>query len=119
MKKEFTCIICPLSCHLTVYKEGDSIVVEGNTCKRGKTFGENEYTNPMRLLTTTVKLKGSYLNRLPVISQEEIPKNKTFECVKELYKITVEAPVTRGQVIIENICGTGVNIVASRSIKKI
>lgn len=117
MKKEFTCIVCPMSCSLTVYQEGDNIIVEGNSCKRGKVFGENEFINPKRILTTTVKVDGSFVKRLPVISSDEIPKNKIFECVKELYKISVKPPIKLGQVIMENICGIGVNIVASRSIK--
>jgi CxxC motif-containing protein len=118
MKKEFTCIVCPMSCHLTVYKDGNDIVVEGNSCKRGKIFGENEFINPKRMLTTTVKITGSHLARLPVISNDEIPKSKIFECVNELYKITVEAPIKRGYIIMKDICGTGIDIVASRSIKK-
>lgn len=117
MKKEFTCIVCPMSCSLTVYKEGENIIVEGNSCKRGKAFGENEFTNPKRMLTTTVKVTGSYLKRLPVISSDEISMNKIFVCVKELYKIALNAPVTRGQIVMENICDTGVDIIASRNIK--
>ncbi|GMQ62604.1 DUF1667 domain-containing protein [Vallitalea maricola] len=119
MKKEFTCIVCPMSCHLTVYQEGDNIIVEGNTCNRGKVFGENEYVNPKRMLTTTVKIDGSHLKRLPVISNDEIPKSKIFECVNELYKMTVKAPIDRGDIIIKDICNTKVDIVASRSIAKI
>jgi CxxC motif-containing protein len=117
MKKEFTCIVCPMSCSLTVYQEGDNIIVEGNSCNRGKVFGENEFINPKRMLTTTVKVEEGYVKRLPVISSDEIPKNKMFECVKKLYKISVKPPIEIGQVIMENICDTGVNIVASRSIK--
>ncbi|GKX32210.1 NAD(FAD)-dependent dehydrogenase [Vallitalea longa] len=119
MKKEFTCIVCPMSCHLTVYNDGDKIVVEGNTCKRGKVFGENEFTNPKRMLTTTVRIEGSHLKRLAVISSDEIPKNKMFECVNELYKVTVKAPISRGNIIFHNICSTGVDIIASRSVKKL
>jgi len=104
---------------LTVFQKGENIIVEGNSCKRGKVFGENEFINPKRMLTTTIKVIGSNLKRLPVISSDEIPKNKIFEIVQELYKISVEAPIKRGQTVIENICGTGVNIIASRSVKKI
>ncbi len=119
MKKNFTCIVCPVSCSLTVYQEGENIIVEGNSCERGKVFGKNEFINPKRMLTTTVKVIGSNLKRLPIISSDEIPKDRIFEIVQELYKISVEAPIKRGQTIIEDICGTGVNIIASRSVKKI
>ena len=119
MGKKFTCIVCPVSCTLRVYQKEENIIVEGNSCKRGKVFGENEFINPKRMLTTTVKVVGSNLKRLPIISSDEIPKDRIFEIVQEIYKISVEAPIKRGQTIIENICGTGVDIIASRSIKKI
>lgn len=119
MKKDFTCIVCPMSCSLTVRKEGENIIVEGNSCKRGQAFGASEFMNPKRMLTTTVKVIGSHVKRLPVITSDEIPMDKMIKTVKELYKISVKAPVNRGQTIVKNIGGTGVDIIASRSIKKI
>ena len=119
MCKEFTCIVCPVSCTLKVSKEGEEIIVKGNNCKRGKAFGENEYKAPKRMLTTTVKVVESYHKALPVISSEEIPKEKILECVEQLYKITVKAPIKKGQIIIKNILDTGVDVVASRSLRHI
>lgn len=115
-EKEFTCIVCPKSCKLTVRDTEDGIQVEGYTCKRGLEHGKREFTNPVRMLTSTVKLENSRVHRLAVISESEIPKNKIDECLKELYKVTVTAPVKCGDVILENICDTGVNIVASRTL---
>jgi len=119
MCKEFTCIVCPVSCTLNVSKEGEEIIVKGNNCKRGKVFGENEYKSPKRILTTTVKVEESCHKALPVISSDEIPKEKMFECVEQLYKMTVKAPIKKGEIIIKNILNTGVDIVASRSLKQI
>lgn len=118
MKKEFTCIVCPMSCHLTVEETQGEIRVLGNGCKRGLAFGENEYVNPKRMVTTTVKVKGSHLKRLPVISTEELPLDELFVYMHDLYQVSVEAPIEKGQVIIENIRNSGVNIVASRRLKK-
>ncbi len=119
MKNEFTCIVCPMSCVLTVEEQNGEITVLGNGCKRGKEFGKNEFINPKRMVTTTVKVTGSHLNRLPVISTEELPLDHLFAYMHELYQVVLEAPVEKGQIIIENIGGSGVDIVASRSLNQI
>ena len=117
MTKEFTCIVCPVSCSLKVESENNEILVTGNQCKRGMIFGQNEFTHPMRMLTTTVKIEGQNLHRLPVISTKEIPKEKLKDLVKELYKLTIKAPVKRGDVIVKNISNTGADIIATRTIQ--
>jgi len=111
----YTCIVCPVSCQLTVEEVGGELKVTGHTCKRGEEFGKNEHTNPMRMLTSTVVLEGSFLNRLPVVSEKEVPKAKLRECLKAVYAAKVQAPVQCGDVVIADVCGTGVNILASRS----
>ena len=111
-----TCIVCPMGCPLKVTKLENGYKVEGNTCKRGEKYGVEELTNPKRVITTTVKLKGSYLNLLPVITEDAIPKGMMFEIMEELDKITVTAPINVGDVIVENILGTGVNIVSAKAV---
>ena len=119
MTKEFVCIVCPSSCRLTVEELGDGqYKVSGNTCKRGVDHGIREYTNPQRMLTTTVAISGAELPRLPVISSGELPKAKLCQCLDELYQTVVTAPITSGQVILHNICGTGVDICASRTMNR-
>ncbi|SEF41723.1 CxxC motif-containing protein [Caloramator fervidus] len=117
-KINLICIECPMGCNLEVIKHKD-IEVKGNKCKRGKDYALKEIENPKRVLTTTVILKNSYLKRLPVRSEGEIPKSLLFECIDYLNKIEVEAPVKMGQVIVENILNTGINIIASRSAEKL
>ena len=119
MKKIFTCIVCPMSCALTVEEQNGEITVLGNGCKRGKKFGINEFTDPKRMVTTTVKVMGSHLKRLPVISTEELPLDHLFMYMHELYQVVLTAPIEKGQIIIENIGESGVDIVASRSLKQI
>jgi CxxC motif-containing protein len=116
-EKEVVCIVCPSSCRLTVREENGTITVEGNGCKRGIEHGISEFTNPMRMLTSTVVVNGGSLPRLPVISTGEVPKAKLTECLTLLYGVAVSAPVTCGDVIVKDICGTGVDVVASRSMK--
>lgn len=117
MKKEFTCIVCPVGCRLSVVEENGEVTVSGNRCKRGQRHGLNEYGNPTRMLTTTIALSGAYIRRLPVISTQEISMQMMDECLKALYQMQATAPIAAGTVVAHNICGTGVDIVATRSIK--
>jgi len=105
-----------VSCSLEVNTIEGEIQVKGHSCKRGIDFGKAEYTEPKRMLTTTVKIEGSRLKRLPVISTGEIPMKEIIKEVERLYKVTVKAPVKRGEVILSNVCDSGVDIVASRTI---
>lgn len=118
-QKEFVCIVCPNSCRLTVRENDGEITVDGASCKRGILHGKNEYQCPMRMLTSTVAVKGGIHPRISVVSDAEIPKEKMRECLDVLYKTELTAPVRAGETIIENICGTGVDIIASREMKKI
>ncbi|MEG0379037.1 MAG: DUF1667 domain-containing protein [Eubacterium sp.] len=118
IKKEYTCIVCPNSCSLEVTDNHGTMTVKGAGCKLGIIHGEKEYSNPERMLTTTVVIVGGTHKRLPVISADELPKDKIEACLSALYGCSVKAPVKSGQVIVENICGTGINIVASRSMKE-
>lgn len=82
-KKEMICIVCPIGCHLEVTEDKSvegGYKIDGATCKRGKLYGVKELTRPTRLLTTTVKIEGGDLPRLPVRTKEEIPKGKILEC---------------------------------------
>ncbi len=118
-RKEMICIVCPIGCHLEVVEDPESetgYTVYGATCKRGEVYGAKEMSNPTRLITSTVKINGSSLNRLPVRTDSDIPKDKIFDCMRIINEVEVEAPVEMGDIIIENILGTGVNIVASRSL---
>lgn len=115
---EYTCIVCPLSCHLTVSEEKDgTVTVSGNGCKRGEEHGRNEYQNPMRMITTTVKILNRQEKRLAVISRGEVPKAKLTECLSEIYRTAVEAPVSCGDVVVRDVCHTGVDIVSTSTIE--
>lgn len=114
-KKEYVCIVCPNSCRLTVTDDNGEITVTGNSCKRGYEHGISEYTHPKRMLTSTVAVENGILPRLSVVSSDEIPKDQLNDCLKDIYKVVVKAPVKCGDTIISNIENTGVDIVASRS----
>ena len=112
--REMTCIACPMGCALTVsLDEGKVVSVTGNTCPRGVKYAETECTHPTRSLTTTVKVAGGIHPVVPVKSDGAVPKEKLLDCVAVLRDVTVPAPVKIGDVIFENICDTGINIVAT------
>lgn len=115
IKTELTCIVCPMGCHLNVEQSEDGFKVEGNTCKRGEKYAVQELTNPTRVITTTVKLENSYLQLLPVKTEDPIPKGMIFDIMEALDKVRVNAPVKVGDVIVENILDTGVNVISAKT----
>ena len=116
MKKEIICTICPLGCRITVEGEGEVIrSVEGYTCHRGLEYATAEFTHPVRILTTTVKVAGNDGELLPVRSAAPVPKEKLFDCMEVIRTVQVNLPVAMHDVIVADICGTGVNIVATKA----
>lgn len=114
-KRELICIGCPMGCPLVVELEDSDVVsVTGQTCKRGEVYARKEVTNPTRIVTSTVKVEGGKVDMVSVKTRDDIPKGKIFECVKALKGVTVKAPVRIGDVIVANVVGTGVDIVATK-----
>ena len=117
-KRELICINCPLGCIVTVEMDGQEVVsVTGNTCPRGDAYARKEVTNPTRIVTSTVKVEGGKAYMVSVKTKSDIPKDKIFDCVKALKGITVQAPVHIGDVIVANVAGTGVDMVATKEAK--
>lgn len=108
---DLTCIICPRGCKLVT----DGMNVSGNFCKRGIDYAISEFTNPVRVITTTVKVLNSEISQLPVKTNKPIPKNQIFEIMEKLKSIEVMTPIKINQVIVENII-EDVNIVSTRAI---
>ena len=118
MKTELNCIVCPMSCLISVELDdtsGEMISISGNTCKRGENYALNELINPMRQLTSTVAIQNAAYSRLPVILSSEIPKGKIFDVMERIKEVTITAPVSIGDTIISDVCGLGVDVIASRS----
>ncbi len=112
----YLCIECPLGCHLEVEEdaEGSIVDIRGFACIKGRKFAEQEHTNPRRMVTTTVAVGDGRWPRLPVRTTAEVPKDKVWKVVELLRPVSVESPVTMGDVIYTDIAGTGVDVVASR-----
>jgi len=116
--KTILCIVCPNGCRLNAEKsaEGFGYAISGNRCQRGIDFAIAEITNPMRTLTTTVRTSFPGIPVLPVRTAGEIPKGKIMEAIKYLNAITVSRPLGIGKVVVENILGLGVDIIATSDI---
>lgn len=118
VKRELTCISCPIGCQLEVEMEANEVVkITGNNCKRGAEYAKKECTNPTRIVTSTVVVLGGALPVVSVKTEADIPKQLVFDVIKELKKVSLKAPVKIGQIVIENILNTGINIIATTSVK--
>lgn len=115
MKRDLICVSCPFGCAISVDLDdkGSVLSVTGNTCKRGEQYAISECTNPVRVLTTTMKVNGGSLAVVPVKTSAPIPKGKMFDCMKTINNEVVDAPVRMGDILICNICDTGADIIAT------
>ncbi len=114
MTKEIICTVCPTGCTIHVEGENGTITkIEGFSCPRGKLYAENEFISPVRILTSTAKVKNAKSLLVAVRSRTPVPKDKLFDCMDEIRKLDLTAPVKRGDVLIKDVCGTGVDIIAT------
>lgn len=113
--KNIICTCCPMGCHMTVtIEDGKVLSVEGNTCKRGSKYAVDEITCKKRTLTTTVKTDKGYL--LSVRTYGSIPFDSIPEAMKILNSLTLKTPVKIGDIVCENICNSGINVIATKNV---
>lgn len=111
--REMVCIVCPRGCTMKLEGSGESLTVTGNFCKRGAQFAVSEMTAPTRTICTTVRTVFPSVPVLPVRVSAEIPKDKIFEVMRAVNEAVVETPVRRGEAVIQNVLGLGVDIIAT------
>ncbi len=128
-ERHITCIQCPMGCQLTITIDGDIdeitglaskdavVTVTGNTCPRGEEYGKKEVTAPTRVVTTTIDVEGGDIPRVSVKTASDVPKEKVFDVVREIKKIKITAPIKIGAVVITDVAGTGVDVVATKNVK--
>lgn len=114
MKKKIICVVCPRGCTMEADIQKDTITVTGNACSRGEKHAIGECTNPVRSLTSIVRVSNREDTMVSVKSAAPVPKGKLFEIMERLHSTTVQAPVRIGDVILKDICGT--DIVATKEI---
>lgn len=119
MEKQITCIGCPLGCAVTITMEqGEITSVTGYTCSRGEKYARQKVTHPTRIVTSIVKVNEGDIQMVSVKTESDIPKNKIFDCMEAIREIVVTAPVKIGDIIVPDVCGTGVNVIATKNIDK-
>lgn len=117
--KEMICINCPLGCILSVSQnEAGEVTVSGNTCPRGAEYGRTEMTAPKRVVTSTVRVKGGNGRVVPVKTAAPVPKEKIGGCMEALKKAEAVLPVRIGDIVLENVAGTGIAVVATKGMRQ-
>ena len=113
---EITCFNCPVVCRRDVTLENGQVVsVTGNTCKRGETYARQECVDPQRMVTAVIPVAGSAVP-LSVKTRTPIPKKRIADCMRALSEVRIAAPVAAGSVVLADVCGTGVDVIATKSV---
>ena len=118
MKKELVCIVCPRSCRMQITEANGELIITGNTCKRGHDFAVRETTDPRRTICTTVRTAFPDVPVLPVRVSAPVPKNRIFDVMREVNRVTVTTRPGRGDIILENVLGLGADVIATSNILK-
>lgn len=118
-KKHFVCVVCPIGCEIDVVHDGSKIIsMEGNKCEKSEEFVSQELIEPMRILTTTVRIQGSRWPVIPVRTDKAIPKRLFPRIMKQLRLIKLQAPVNMMDVVVKDALRTGANIIATRTMPR-
>jgi len=120
-KRKMICIVCPLGCELEAEIDGESgeiIDIKGSRCPKGREYAIGEITDPRRILMTIVKVRGGRLPIVSVKTAEPIPKGKLLDASMAVSQIVVDAPVMVGDIIVDNLLGTGVSVIATNNVHK-
>jgi CxxC motif-containing protein len=118
MADELICITCPLGCHLSVERmPNGELAVSGNKCPRGARYAQEEYLAPKRVVTATCRPDSLGAIRVPVRTTQAFPKERVDELLKALYALKVKLPVQRGDAIIKDALGTGIDVIAARTVR--
>lgn len=115
---ELTCIRCPIGCLVSVTQDeqGNVIDIRGNSCPNGSRYAASELVNPVRTVTSTARVEGGELPVVPVKTKSDIPKGRVFDCMEAINRVSVKAPVRIGDVVIADLLGLGVDVVATRNV---
>ena len=116
-----TCIGCPLGCQIEVMMEDDGkiLLVTGNTCPRGDKYARKEVTAPTRIVTSSVRVYGSRTGErmVPLKTASDIPKEKIMDIIRSLRGVSVPCPVKIGDILIRDVAGTGVDMIATKNVE--
>ena len=119
MKRTFTCIVCPNGCEMEAEYEGTNVIsVTGNLCPKGRDYVTQELVDPRRTIASCVIVKGGILPLTSVRTNRAIPKDRIFDMMAEINKVTLAAPVHIGDVVIKNVLGLDSDVIVTKHIDK-
>lgn len=120
MERDLTCINCPMGCSLHVVLEnGEVVSVEGNTCPRGKVYALTEVTHPVRMVTSIVPVKDGEIAVVSCKTSQPVDKDRIFDVIRAMDGLCIKAPVEIGDILAENIAGSGADLIATRHVGRI
>lgn len=111
--KELVCINCPAGCLLQVTEKDGEYQVTGNRCGRGPKYAVQELTDPRRVLTVLMPVEGC-AKPISVKTSQAVPKDMLMDCAREIYRHPAKGPVKAGEVVLEDLLGTGADVIATR-----
>jgi len=141
MDDRLTCLLCPVGCELEVQREGEALNVRGSQCDKGVGFAQDEVLHPKRNLATSIPARteagatgtlparteagaagtfparGTAARMISVRLSDRVPRDAIFPILAEIAKLRPPLPVRRGQVLIADVLGTGVNVIATRTVE--
>jgi CxxC motif-containing protein len=116
--KEITCIICTIGCRMKTQRVEGGLEIEGNGCPRGIEYAKEEMFDPRRTITSSIFVVEGEWPLVSVKTTRPVPKRDICKVMSALKAARVSAPVKRGEILIKNVAGTGVDIVATKSVRK-
>ena len=116
--RELICTGCPLGCPLTVTLSPDGPVVKGHTCPRGEADGRSEVLDPRRSGRASAAVTGGRQARVPVKTARAVPKDRIWDCMEAVRRLRVAAPVGLGDVLLPDCAGSGVALVATKTVER-
>jgi len=119
VQEKVICVTCPKGCTLSVTREGQTVLNVDNGCKRGHEYARQEITDPRRMVATSIRIKNSLHPLLPVYTSAPFPKPRIHELLAILREVEINVPVSLDQTILTNVLETGIDIHASKEMKKI
>lgn len=111
--KQLVCITCPRGCNLKIDDSGSEFKVTGNFCIRGEKFAKQELTHPTRTICSTMRTTFKDIPVIPVRVNNEFPKEKIFDVMKEINSKIIDKPVKRGDILIPNVLGLGIDVICT------
>ncbi len=119
MLKEFTCILCPNGCDIEVTMTEDGTIgsITGAGCQGGVNYVKQEITDPHRTIASSVPVTGGELPLASVRLNRPVPKNRIFDVMEEIRKISLTAPVHSGDMVIHNVLGLNSDVIATKDVE--